>query len=174
MTITIKNGQRYSIAQLRKDSPSVSFPREMPANVMADYGVYEATETERPSFDPLTEKLVESFEGQTQVWTVETLPQAEQDQRDYDRALTPVQFKWLLAYTGLESAWDAMLNATKGNDQATYAMLSAQLEQPSFRLGKTLGLVAQLSDQIAAVAPDIDVSEATIRAAWAQAEQVNI
>jgi len=175
--ITIKNGQRYSIPQLRKDNPSVSFPREMPDSLLASYGVFRATPTERPAFDPLKETLVESLAEQSgqwvQVWTVTALSAEEQAQRDYDRALTPVQFKWLLAFTGLEQVWDAMLEATKG-DPGTYAMLKAQLEQPTFRLGKTLDIIAQLSTQIANVAPGVDVSEPTIRAAWAQAEQVNI
>lgn len=176
--ITIKDGQRYSIRQLRLDNPQVSFPREMPPELLASYGVFEVTPVERPAHDPLTEKVSDGFEQQNgtwvHVWIVEPLSQAEQEQRDYDRSLSPVPFKWLLARTGLEDVWDAMLNATKGNDQATYAMLKAQLEQPSFRLGKTLDIIASLSDQIAAVAPGADVSEAAIRAAWAQAEEINI
>jgi len=81
MTILIKNAQRYSLRQLRKDNPGVSFPREPSTELLAQYGVYDATETSRPDYDRYTQKLVESFSDVSgsweQVWTVENKTEAE-------------------------------------------------------------------------------------------------
>lgn len=83
--------------------------------------------------------------------------------------LTKPQFEWLLAYTGLDDVWDALEVSLKVIDRPTYATLKLQRNQTNFRLPVTLKFISDLSDQIALVAPDTDLSEPTIRAAWAQA-----
>lgn len=87
--------------------------------------------------------------------------------------LTKPQFEWLLAYTGLDDVRDALELSLKGIDRATYATLKLQRNQTNFRLPVTLKFILDLSDQIALVAPDTDLSEPTIRAAWAQALAVS-
>lgn len=86
-----------------------------------------------------------------------------------EQDLTKPQFEWLLAYTGLDDVWDALEVSLKGIDRPTYATLKLQRNQTNFRLPVTLKFISDLSDQIALVAPDTDLSEPTIRAAWAQA-----
>lgn len=83
--------------------------------------------------------------------------------------LTKPQFEWLLAFTSLDEVWDALEDSLKVTDRPTYATVKLQRNQTNFRLPVTLKFISDLSDQIALVAPDADLSEPTIRAAWAQA-----
>lgn len=41
----------YSIGQLRKDNPQVSFPRNPSEEILASYGVFPVTQKERPAYD---------------------------------------------------------------------------------------------------------------------------
>ena len=44
----------YSIGMLRRDNPNTSFPRDVPAAVLAEYGVYEVKTPPAPDHDPET------------------------------------------------------------------------------------------------------------------------
>lgn len=60
MFIKLTNGEpeTYSIGQLRQDNPNVSFPREIPTEILAEYNVYPLTVADIPSYNELTEKAV--------------------------------------------------------------------------------------------------------------------
>ena len=65
----------YSENQLRKDNPQVSFPSEISLELMASYDVLPVTSVVPPSFDSLTQNLVElppKFVSNkwTQVWSI--------------------------------------------------------------------------------------------------------
>jgi hypothetical protein len=86
------------------------------------------------------------------------------------RDLSPKQFKFLLALVpGLTDAWDALELLLFDVDRPTYAALVAERESSVFRLAETLALVNGFADQLAQVAPGVDISEQTIRDAWAVA-----
>jgi len=88
------------------------------------------------------------------------------------RNLTPAQFEYLLALSGFGAVWDAIAgDAAAGGDMETYAALMAERKRSRFRLDTVLAVVAQFADQAAAIAPEVDLSEAAIRAAWKQAEE---
>lgn len=72
MTILIKNAQRYSLRQLRADNPGVSFPREPSADLLAQYDVHEVERVAPPVYDPMTQRLVESFAGNVHTWIIES------------------------------------------------------------------------------------------------------
>lgn len=91
-----------------------------------------------------------------------------------DPVLTPVQFEWLLAFTGLDEVWQTLEAALKDQDRAEYASLRAQRLQARFFLSVTLEMVAKLRQIAAQVAPGVDLSEAAIRAAWELAEGAEI
>lgn len=81
----------YSIGELRRDNPQVSFPRNPSESLLADYGVFPVTPTERPDVDPRTERLAEGtpvlIDGQwTQVWDVVALSADEIAARDAEQA----------------------------------------------------------------------------------------
>lgn len=85
MHIKLTNGQPeiYSIGQLRRDNPQVSFPKVPTDAVLADYGVYPYTRPAQPVVDWLTSKVVDgSFEQDingnwVQPYIVEQLPVAD-------------------------------------------------------------------------------------------------
>lgn len=62
----------YSVGQLRRDNANTSFPKRIPDEMLADWGVYPVTYTDAPSIDERTQKR----EQETQpslvngVWTV--------------------------------------------------------------------------------------------------------
>ena len=65
----------YSIGMLRRDNPSTSFPRNPPAALLAEWGVYLVQATEPPAHDPITESATEGtpelVEGQwRQTWVI--------------------------------------------------------------------------------------------------------
>ena len=75
--ITDGNQTSYSIGQLRRDNPNVSFPRSIPEATLASYGVYPTTVSASPSYDPLLQDLVTATTA-TQVdgvWTYVTTAQ---------------------------------------------------------------------------------------------------
>jgi hypothetical protein len=86
--------------------------------------------------------------------------------------LSPRRFKYLLAVTGLEDVWAALENELKETNRESYAQIVAQRSATSFSQVKTLGLVAMFKQTAQHVAPDADLSEAAIKAAWIKAETV--
>lgn len=68
----------YSVKQLKKDNPSVSFPREIPWYTFLEYNVYPVTKTTRPQVDhtkTITEETPEFINGSwTQVWSISDIP----------------------------------------------------------------------------------------------------
>ena len=47
----------YSSGQLRRDNPNVSFPRNIPLEIMRRYGMRPVTTEAMPDYDPLTHKV---------------------------------------------------------------------------------------------------------------------
>jgi len=64
----------YSIGLLRRDNPNTSFPPSPTDGVLADWNVYPVTATEQPTYNLITESVVEGTptytDGWRQVWTV--------------------------------------------------------------------------------------------------------
>ena len=60
MFIKLTNGvpENYTIGQLRKDNPNVSFPKDIPLEMLASYDVYPLTVEDRPSYNNLTEDVI--------------------------------------------------------------------------------------------------------------------
>ena len=63
--------QIYSTGQLRRDNPQSSFPKLIPDEMLADYGVYPYTRPIAPECDPLTHRLTDgTFEQVDGAWGV--------------------------------------------------------------------------------------------------------
>ena len=88
--------------------------------------------------------------------------------------LSQRRFEYLLAYTGLDDVWDALEAELKATDRAMFAQIKAQRSALSFSQEKTLGLVAMFADTAKRVAPDADLSDDAIKAAWIVAEQATL
>jgi hypothetical protein len=62
MYVKVTNGAvetyPYSIGQLRKDNPNVSFPKNPSDQTLAEWGVYPVVSTAEPSYNAATQRLV--------------------------------------------------------------------------------------------------------------------
>lgn len=59
MYIKVNNGvtQDYTIGQLRKENPNVSFPKNISEETLNSYGVFSVIESAPPSIDKRTQKI---------------------------------------------------------------------------------------------------------------------
>lgn len=142
----------YSIRQLRRDNPQVSFPREMPDERLADWGVYPVSKVEPPEYNPETQALEEGQPVQidgvwTQVWNVRSLTTEELKSR-IPQSITKRQARQELIEAGLigavEAAIDAIQDPTQKalmfswwNDSQTYDRDNPELITMAASIGLT-------------------------------------
>ena len=88
--------------------------------------------------------------------------------------LTPAQFMWLLAYSGLDDVWEALEKHLKGTDRAAYADLKSNTVKASYHLDVVLAAIENLQPFVAAVAPGVDLSEKTVRTMWQTASTYGV
>jgi hypothetical protein len=93
MFVKITNGQpqaNYTIGDLRKDHPNVSFPRNISDDVLAAYGVFRVTEVPAPEYNARTHRLVTQAPTLVNgVWTVTRVAVAK-DQAQIDNETAQV------------------------------------------------------------------------------------
>lgn len=78
MTYVLVDGENvtypYSVTDLRRANPQVSMRADPPPETLAEFGMFPVEQTERPSYDPITQDLVRSVEQQggtwREVWTI--------------------------------------------------------------------------------------------------------
>ena len=76
----------YTISDLKKDNPNVSFPKTIPTLTLNHYGVADVVLASRPSFNSATQTLIRKNEPElvSNVWTINwnitSLPQEEIDE----------------------------------------------------------------------------------------------
>jgi hypothetical protein len=72
MYIILENGtpKEYSLENLRKDNPEVSFPIDISSSLLAEYNVYEVVNDKKPNVDELTEfaKLTGFYQNSAGDW----------------------------------------------------------------------------------------------------------
>lgn len=117
----------YSIGQLRRDNPQVSFPQEIPEDTLAEYSVYPVTPAEPPSHAE-TEVVEDAGYLQLadgtwkQAWLVRPMNEQElqelarhkdeQRKRAYQDEADPLFFKWQRG-EGTQEAWLAKVTEIK-------------------------------------------------------------
>jgi hypothetical protein len=133
MFIKLTNGtpETYTIGQLRRDNPQTSFPKDIPAEILADYSVYKVRQVSAPQIDNKTHKHTQSVaqvDGVwTQVWTAVELPleQAETNVRAHRGHLLQ-ETDWVVAKAyeagdPVSSAWVSYRQALRDiTDQAGF------------------------------------------------------
>lgn len=107
----------YSIRQLKRDNPQVSFPREMPEERLAEWGVYPVTKVAQPGYDPETQTVEEGEPIQvegiwTQVWNVRSLTTDELKSR-VPESISRRQAKQLLIQLGQIESIQNIINAVE-------------------------------------------------------------
>ena len=117
MYVKVTNGTidqyPYTIGNLRRDNPNTSFPKTVPNEVLADFGVFPVKRVNKPDINPLTQDVKESspkFENGrwVQSWLILEVTPEEADkrhreknlqieenrQKDYKSYSDPIFFKW--------------------------------------------------------------------------------
>jgi len=101
----------YTISDLRRDNPNVSFPATLPDTELETYGVYRVTPTSPPASDPRTDTLERScsfIDGTwTEVWTKVQLDAAvaAENVRELRNQLLAESDWTQLPDSGVASAW---------------------------------------------------------------------
>jgi hypothetical protein len=107
--LTNDTPEAYSIGQLRRDNPQVSFPQDIPADTLAEYNVYPVTPTDPPTHTE-TEVVEDagylqlSDDSWKQAWRVRPMTEQELEQLSqqkdkqrryaYQTEADPLFFKW--------------------------------------------------------------------------------
>jgi hypothetical protein len=141
MYIKITNGSidqfPYTVGKLRRDNKNVSFPKQVSASDMAEFGMYPVTTLDLPSYNIRTEVLSQNSEPTlvSEVWTLGfTVSNKSTDElAAYDSQLAfqiREQRDALLAATD----WTAMADApTQAAEMTAYRTLLRNLpEQADF------------------------------------------
>jgi hypothetical protein len=128
MHIKLTNGvpERYSIRQLRRDNPQVSFPSEIPAATLAVYSVYSLGPTLMPAYNPETQRVMEGQAALVngawvQTWVISNLTSEELDERlaswRQGMSVSPLQMRRALRQQGLADAVAAYVAAQDADTQ---------------------------------------------------------
>ena len=119
MYVKLTNGSvdqfPYTIGQLRRDNPSVSFPAKIPDSILNQYDVYPVTELDKPSFDSVTQTLTlgtPSLNGNQ--WEVSYVVE---NRLQADAELRVRQNRDALL---IETDWMALSDVTMSSEMTTY------------------------------------------------------
>jgi len=111
----------YSVGQLRRDNPNVSFPRNIPLEIMRRYGMRPVTTEAMPDYDPLTHKVTTATtptRGVVRLMTEEDATDPITEEVNTDLIGTPIYGNdWVLTRTVVELTADEIA----ANDAATAA-----------------------------------------------------
>lgn len=138
MFVKVTNGQaqaNYTIGDLRKDNPNVSFPRSVPDETLAAYNVFRVTEVPAPDYDSRTHRLVTQAPTLVDgVWTVTRVAvakeQAQIDREDAEAAANAREDRnRLLA----DSDWTQVADAPV--DKAVWATYRQALRDVTVQVG---------------------------------------
>lgn len=118
MYIIVENGvaNKYTLAQLRRDNPNVSFPKDIPDSTLAEFGVFPLAETVPPSGDVVEEVTPALIDGVwEQAWEVRDFTPEEVEQNSANRrnrmVVTPRQARLALLSVGKLADIDTAISA---------------------------------------------------------------
>lgn len=177
----------YSIGQLRRDNPDISFPRRVSDDMLASYGVYPYTTADQPEYDPVIQVVepgdfAETESGWVRGWTVrDKAPEeypfqtAEEARKEivrwidgmssqvldlYPRA---VQARWMIE----EAAARAVLNGTDTDEQLN--LITREGHAKGRTPGEHAQAVVKNADRFRAITDKINTLFLATDAALAQA-----
>ena len=127
MYVKITNGSvdtyPYSIGQLRRDNPNISFPKQISTEMLEAYNVFEVTILDAPSINNRTQK-VEQKDTPTLVngvWTLawETSNKTSEEVAEYDSEIAVTN---RIKRNGLlgETDFYALSDVTMSSEMTTY------------------------------------------------------
>lgn len=113
----------YSMGQLRRDNPQTSFPRQIPHEMLATYGVYPVTIDSQPSYDDRTQIVLQNAmpTGSDNTWTLgwTTTSKTAEEIQQYDEGVAASNRNKrnnLIA----ETDWWASVDLTMTAEQTAY------------------------------------------------------
>lgn len=113
----------YSAGKLRRDNPNISFPKQIPDEMLASFGVYNVATASKPSYNERTQKVTRSdrpslVDGSWVLgWSVTEKTSSEI--QEYDNAATAdsrAKRNQLLS----ETDFHALADATLSSEMAEY------------------------------------------------------
>ena len=113
----------YSLGQLRRDNPNVSFPKSIPDEMLSSYGVKRVSIASEPSFDvrtqTISEKSLPSLMDEQWVlgWTVSDKTAEDIDQYDQSLANSNRSKRNSLLQ---QTDWTALSDVTMSTEMTTY------------------------------------------------------
>lgn len=120
----VKDGQEYTLRQLKADNPNVSFPKEIPEATLAEFGVYPLVVVPLDDYDPTTHKpdtpVIQEVGG---VWQ-KTIPIVPKTQDELDAELV----QWRSTASVSMASCRRVLLASGLLDTVNTAMASAPQE----------------------------------------------
>lgn len=127
MYVKITNGSvdtyPYSVGELRRDNPNVSFPKQVPDTLLAEYGVYPVTETDQPSYTPRTQNIAQETTPTLvgDVWTVgwTVTDKTAEETTEYDNTVA-VQNRDLRNRLLADTDWTGLSDVTMSAEMTTY------------------------------------------------------
>lgn len=124
--------ETYTISQLRRDNPQVSFPTTIPAVTLVEYDVYEVVATEPPTYDDNTHNIEQGIELVDGVWT-QTWVLVEHTADDIERewSIIRLQRNQRLAECDWTQLSDAPLTNTQTVEWATYRQILRDITSQS-------------------------------------------
>ena len=127
MYVKITNGSvdtyPYSVGELRRDNPNVSFPKQVPDTLLAEYGVYPVTETDQPSYTPRTQNIAQETTPTlvSGVWTVgwTVTDKTAEETTEYDNSVA-VGNRDLRNRLLADTDWTGLSDVTMSAEMTTY------------------------------------------------------
>ena len=122
MFVKITNGQvdqyPYTVGDLRKANPNVSFPKSISTETLAQYGVYPVTTAPAPEYNDRTQRLVTQQPTLVNgVWTVtKAVVAKDQAQIDNENAQKAASVREARNRLLTESDWTQLIDSPFSND----------------------------------------------------------
>lgn len=170
------DGSTYSLDQLRRDNPNISFPSSFPDELIEQFGCRRVMIEPKPDYDPRTQKISQNAPTRiggvwTITWSVANMTQAEQLAWHRDRYLDSDHFEFFLIESGLDDAFVFMIAQMKAtNNKKMLARARAYLNQDTYNLGRMLDIVDRFKPVIATMPSPPGTGTVALIQAWDTAE----
>jgi hypothetical protein len=159
MHIRVTDGipARYSITDLRRDNPQVSFPADISADTLAEYDVYPLAPTPQPDHDPTAQRIAESQPEQKdgiwmQTWIITDKTSeeiaSEINQWRSSTSVTPLQIRRALRTVGLLDDITSFVEAAPVEVREAW--------EYAIQIDRDNALIAAAAEAIGATAEDVD------------------
>lgn len=146
----------YTLTDLRRDNPSIDFPRDISVELASQYYTYPVNDTPQPTFDPNTQYIVwknPTYKNNvwTQVWDVADYTPEQLAERilawRQTAACTPFQGRVALANASLIAQVEAMINDSSTPYETKTAWEYALVWNRTSPLIESLGVALSLTPE---------------------------